>query len=137
MANPWPMKFRSATYGSEGLSFQKEKVMKSLRGKPSFTLLFVLLFLTLTSCKKELSHLSNAAIIGFDRRECVCCGGLEIMIDNVTPPFGVSYFLVSEMPPSYKIDQNANFPIPVSIDYTIDTAACFGNFIRISRIVNR
>jgi hypothetical protein len=110
--------------------------MKSMKGRLN-PVVFAFMFLVLVSCKKNFTHLSNAEIIGFDKRECICCGGLEITIESVTPPGGAQFFLVSEMPSSYKIGDNTTFPILVKIDYTIDTIACFGNFIKISRIANR
>jgi hypothetical protein len=90
------------------------------------------------SCKKECTcGMSNAEIIGYDYRECVCCGGLELVIDNVTPPQGSQFFIISEIPSSYQIGNNPQFPIAVKIDYNIDTTFCDGNFVKITRIANR
>ena len=56
--------------------------MKPLLTLKSFITLTVLI-LTIFSCKKDQQFMSNAEIIGYDAKMCVCCGGTEITIDNV------------------------------------------------------
>jgi hypothetical protein len=99
-----------------------------------FTLIIILV--AVASCRKD-TYMSNAEIIGYDVRECPCCGGIEMTIDNVSPPQGGSFFLVSHMPSYYTIDSNATFPILVKINYVIDTTGCYGNFVSITKIANR
>ena len=97
-----------------------------------------LCFATL-SCKKDKSgsYMSNGEIIGFDEKECPCCGGTEIIIDNYPNPNGNPYFLIGEIPPGFQLGDHPTFPIAVKLDWTTDTAHCFGNYINISRIDRR
>ena len=64
--------------------------MKTIR---FFSLLSVAAVL-LISCKKDDSHqyMNSATIIGEDKRLCVCCGGYEMVIDNVPTPNGGNFF---------------------------------------------
>lgn len=98
----------------------------------------LLIFMTLVTpaCKKEDPYMNNAVIIGEDVRTCVCCGGLEITIENVQNPNG-GFFLVGQLPSDFNLGDSPKFPIPVKIDWKIDTGRCFGNYILISRIVRR
>lgn len=105
--------------------------------KKYFFILVFLFSMVFFGCKKGHSFESNATLIGYDMRECPCCGGLEITIDNVKPPDGWSFFLVNELPPDFKLGDNPHFPIKVSIDYSIDTIHCFKNMVNISRIQRR
>ncbi|HEY5407082.1 MAG TPA: hypothetical protein VIJ92_08340 [Ginsengibacter sp.] len=98
-----------------------------------------ILILTIFSCKKEKDgqYMNNAEIIGYDARMCVCCGGTEITIDNIQNPNGNSYFLIGNLPSNFTIGDNEKFPIAVKLDWIIDTAHCFGNYIDITRIARR
>jgi hypothetical protein len=105
-----------------------------------FTIILVglsLLTLLFLSCKKEETYMSNANIIGLDARMCACCGGTEIVIDNVANPNGNSYFLTGQLPADFNLGNNPKFPIAVKIDFKIDSAHCFGNYIKITRISRR
>ncbi len=96
----------------------------------------IITLLAIASCRKN-TYMSNAEIIGYDLRECPCCGGIEMTIDNVNPPHGGSFFLVSSMPSYYKVNIDDTFPVLVKINYSIDTTGCYGDFVRITKIVNR
>ena len=96
--------------------------------------LFTFIVLTMLSCKKEETYMSNANIIGLDARMCACCGGTEIVIDNVANPNGSSYFLIGQLPADFSLGSNPKFPIAVKIDFKIDSTHCFGNFVNIARI---
>lgn len=97
----------------------------------------VIVTFLLESCKKEENYKSNATIIGMDQRVCVCCGGFEIVIDNIANPNGNAYFLVGQLPSGFNLGNSPKFPIPVKLDWKIDTARCFGNYIEIPRITRR
>jgi hypothetical protein len=104
------------------------------------SLLILMLAITaILSCKKEDQHqyMNNAQIIGYDLRLCVCCGGYQVTIDSVANPNGGSFFLVGQFPSSFHLGENPRYPIPVKIDWEADTARCFGNYIKISRITTR
>ena len=90
--------------------------------------------LTILSCKKEVPFISNASITGIDLRTCVCCGGAVIKINKVPNPNGGDFFLIGNTPANFNLGNNPIFPIEVNIDWKIDTAKCFGNYINITRI---
>ena len=81
--------------------------------------------------------MSNAEIFGWDYGMCPCCGGMKITIDNVPNLNGKTYFLTGQLPSGFNLGDNPDFPIPVKIDWKIDTAHCFGNYVDISRIARR
>ena len=98
------------------------------------SLLFMALFTT--GCKKDDSYMDNAVIIGEDMRLCVCCGGLVIKIENVQNP-AIGFFLAGQLPQNFNLGDNPKYPIPVKIDWKIDSVRCYGNYIVISRIAKR
>jgi len=110
--------------------------MKSNHPFIVYSILTIFIFIS-SSCKKEEHYMSNAVIIGLDYKMCPCCGGMEITIDNVTNPNGNTYFLVGQLPSNFSLGDNPKFPITVKIDWKIDTAHCFGNYVDISRIARR
>ena len=99
--------------------------------------IFTVITLTGFSCKKEEPYMSNAQIIGFDAKMCVCCGGTEIKIDQVANPNGNDYFLIGELPKNFNLGDNPKFPVVVKVDWKIDTTHCLGNYIIITRIARR
>jgi len=110
--------------------------MKRLNLKAFIAL--IILILTIFSCKKDSEqYMNNGEIIGYDLKMCACCGGTEIIIDNVQNPNGNPYFLVGKFPSNFKIGDNPQFPIAVKLDWKIDSARCFGNYIDITRIARR
>ena len=97
----------------------------------------IALTLAITGCKKEAPYMSNAEITGFDYKMCLCCGGIEITIDNAPNPNGNTYFLIDQLPTNFTLGNNPKFPIAVTVDWKIDTAHCFGNYVDITRIARR
>ncbi|MEO8771884.1 MAG: hypothetical protein ABI402_17440 [Ferruginibacter sp.] len=95
---------------------------------------YCLLFFLFISCKKENKFVPNAQIVGEDFKTCVCCGGVEITIDNNTNPNGNPYFLVNTFPQNFSLGDNPQFPIAVHIDWSVDSLGCFGNYVNISAI---
>ena len=98
---------------------------------------FIFIVLTMPSCKKEETYMSNVNIVGLDARMCACCGGTEIVIDNVANTNGNSYFLIGQLPAGFNLGNNPKFPIAVKIDFKIDSTHCFGNYVGISKIARR
>ena len=75
--------------------------------------------------------MSDGTITGYDTRECACCGGFFIEIDNVTYRF-------YDVPPNSELNlQNPTFPIYVKLDWTKDANACLGDEIIVLRIEER
>ena len=105
----------------------------------TFKLLIALTFFVSInfSCNKGRQYMSNGEIIGYDARMCPCCGGTEITIDNLQNPNGGGYFLIGNLPSSFSIGDNPKFPLAVKLDWKIDSAHCFGNYINITRIARR
>ena len=112
-----------------------KRIMKELLTLKSFVL--AILILINFSCKKIPHYQSNGEIIGYDARMCVCCGGTEITINNVQNPNGNDFFLIASKPSDFIIGSDENFPIAVTLDWKIDSAHCFGNYIDITRIARR
>ncbi len=110
--------------------------MKPLLTLKTFITL-ALFIVTIFSCKKDEQYMNNAEIIGYDAKMCVCCGGTEITIDNVQNPNGNAYFLIGNLPSNFTIGDNPKFPIAIKLDWKIDTAHCFGNYIAITKIASR
>ena len=79
-----------------------------------------------SSCKKETPYLykSNARIIGYDHRLCVCCDGYQVVIDGTANPNGNAFFLTGYFTPNFKLENNPPYPVPVKIDWLADTTGC-------------
>ena len=92
----------------------------------------LLISLSISSCSPEEDEFrSNGTITGYDTRECSCCGGFYIEIDNVTYRF-------YDLPSNSSLNlENPTFPIYVKLDWTKDTNACLGDEIIVSRIEKR
>ena len=92
----------------------------------------LLISLSISSCSLEEDEFrSNGTITGYDVRECSCCGGFYIEIDNATYRF-------YDLPKNSKLNlENPTFPIYVKLDWTKDADACLGDEIIVSRIEKR
>ena len=95
-------------------------------------ILFVVLLLTvvLLSCKKEKTNnfQSTAIITGPDVRDCFCCGGYIIEIEDSTYNFEF-------LPTSTQIDLTTEtFPLPVRLDWTFEKKCGDVQYIEITRI---
>jgi hypothetical protein len=99
--------------------------------KPLF--IYSLFTILLFSCQKNIPPIGNAKIVGEDFNKCVCCGGLEIVIDNLQSPNG-QYFLVGKLPSDFVLGNNPDYPIVVTIQYTIDASRCAGIYVDITKI---
>jgi hypothetical protein len=106
--------------------------------KPSSIIFALFIFMTLFTpgCKKDDTYMNNAVILGEDMRLCVCCGGLEIKVENVQNP-AIGFFLAGQLPPGFNLGDNPKYPIPVKIDWKIDSVRCYGNYITISKMTRR
>lgn len=78
--------------------------------------------------------MKEGKIIGMDNRTCICCGGTEIIIDDVANPNGCSYFLAAQFPDGFTINEKETFPITIKMDWAVDSLHCFGNYIAITKI---
>lgn len=76
------------------------------------------------------SKSGNATITGIDSRDCPCCGGYFLTIDNNKPIAG-DYFLTYEFPGGFKPQK---YPLRVSIEWKKDANACVNDKITITRI---
>ncbi len=80
--------------------------------------------------QEEIS-ISDGTISGYDTRECSCCGGFFIEIENVTYRF-------YDVPANSNLNlENPSFPIYVKLDWTKDVNACLGDEIIVLRIEER
>lgn len=89
----------------------------------------MLLAIAIVSCtEEENEYLSDGTITGADARECICCGGYFIDINDSTYRF-------YELPEPNDIDLiNAVFPIFVKLDWAKADFVCLGDEIKIFRI---
>jgi len=94
--------------------------------------LILIFLITIASCSTEDDLFrSTGKITGIDVRECACCGGYFIEIENVVYRF-------YNLPDNSKLNlENPNFPIYVKLDWTNDANACLGDEIIVSRIEKR
>ena len=92
----------------------------------------LLITLSIASCSSEEDEFrSNGTITGYDVRECSCCGGFYIEIDNTTYRF-------YDLPKNSRLNlDNPTFPIYVKLDWNKDANACLGDEIIVSRIEKR
>jgi len=89
---------------------------------------FVVLAGMIASCENEDSFQSAGVITGPDIRECICCGGYFVEIEDTTYSFDV-------LPSSSKIDLTTDtFPINVNLDWSYDKNCGGIQYIDISRI---
>ena len=86
----------------------------------------VILLLSFSSCSEDGSEfMSNGTITGIDFRECVCCGGYYIDINDSTYRF-FTLPINSEVP----LD-NPVFPIYVKLDWAKADTICLGDEIKV------
>lgn len=96
---------------------------------------FIVLLLTviILSCEKEKddNYQSTAVITGPDLRECICCGGYFIELDDSTYNFDT-------LPTSSQIDlATETFPLRVKLDWWYDKKCGDIQYIGISRIAKQ
>jgi hypothetical protein len=94
-------------------------------------LVIFVLFGTFVSCEKEDNYQSMGIIIGSDVRDCICCGGYLIEIEDSTYNFDV-------LPASSDIDLiETSFPVNVKLDWTYDRECGDIQYIEITKIVKQ
>jgi hypothetical protein len=93
----------------------------------SYVLLIIFYCILFSSCQED-DFKSSGIITGYDIRECICCGGFFIDIENETYRF-------YEVPQNSRLNlDNPSFPIYVKLDWTKDPNACLGDEIIVLRI---
>lgn len=98
--------------------------------KKIITAALLILTINAISCSSE-DSISDGTISGYDTRECSCCGGFFIEIENVTYRF-------YDVPANSNLNlENPSFPIYVKLDWTKDVNACLGDEIIVLRIEER
>ena len=92
----------------------------------------ILLLMCISSCTEdENNYMNNGTITGIDFRECACCGGYFIDINDSTYRF---FNLPSGS--EIKLD-NPIFPIYVKLDWAKADTVCLGDEIKVLRIARR
>ena len=89
----------------------------------------ILLAVILFSCDKEDENFQSSGLItGPDIRECICCGGYFIEIEDSTYNF-------DSLPESSGIDLSSEtFPVAVKLDWDMDRTCGDIKYINIIRI---
>ncbi len=92
-------------------------------------LIIFLIFAAFASCDKDNDTYKSVGIItGADFRECACCGGYFINIDELQ-------YLINSLPKNTNLDlQQETFPITVHLDWQISTSSCPNLRIDVLRI---
>lgn len=91
--------------------------------------IFFLIFICFFSCSEDKGeYLSNGTITGVDVRECSCCGGYFIDINDST------YRFLSIPSGSDLLLVNPVFPIEVKLDWAKADTVCLGDEIQVFRI---
>jgi len=98
--------------------------------KKIITAALLILTINAISCSSD-DSISDGTITGYDTRECACCGGFFIDIENVTYRF-------YDVPANSNLNlENPTFPIYVKLDWAKDANACLGDEILVLRIEER
>ena len=104
------------------------------KGDEMKILLFIGLAALLSNCACSLSEddfMNNGTITGYDIRECSCCGGFFIDIENITYRF-------YDLPANSGLDlTDARFPVYVKLDWQNDPNACLGDEIIVLKIESK
>ncbi|MEM6768808.1 MAG: hypothetical protein AAF655_27975 [Bacteroidota bacterium] len=108
-----------------------------------YIILFLLgLFIMITGCENESTAEVHectpesgveASILGRDFRRCACCGGWFIAIADSTYRF-------QTFPDCSEIEglaDEASYPIPVTIEFSLDPNPCLGDEIFLEKLVRR
>lgn len=92
----------------------------------------VFLLVMVFSCSvQEDEFRSEGIITGYDTRECGCCGGYFIEIEDSTYRF-------YNVPVGSKLNlNNPEFPVYVKLDWQKDPNTCLGDEIIVQRIEER
>ena len=94
------------------------------------------LVLIIAGCVEQVEneYMTDAVITGFDARECMCCGGLMINLNNNPKPYDDKFYQIDKMPDGFIFDGNTKFPVYVKIDWSASDR-CGGNwYINITRM---
>jgi hypothetical protein len=93
-----------------------------------FFVIAVLLSLAV-ACAKEDKTLDSAIITGLDPRDCMCCGGWFIEINDTTRRF-------DQLPADCLIDFTAaSYPMKVRAEWKKKDTLCLGDEIRLIRLI--
>jgi hypothetical protein len=92
----------------------------------------ILLIIGILSCTEdENEFMSDGTITGIDFRECSCCGGYFIDINDSTYRFFT-------IPPGSNVSlENPVFPIYVKLDWAKSDSLCLGDEIKVLRVEKR
>ena len=84
----------------------------------------VIILILAINCAKDKDASYNAIIVGYDNRECVCCGGLMITFSDNPAPYASDYYIIDNLPPNSGISENSTFPLYVSIIWKLTDKTC-------------
>lgn len=80
----------------------------------------------LFACQENVEPLNgtNAIITDFNAMRCMCCGGYMITLSDNPTPYEETYFQWFATQEYDDLDIDANLPLYVNIEYTIDPDRC-------------
>jgi hypothetical protein len=87
-----------------------------------------MLFALLIGCRKEDPCMDPGTITGLDPRDCMCCGGWFIEIQDTMRRF-------DQLPADCIIDfSTVTYPLKVKLDWKKKDTTCLGDEIRVIRM---
>lgn len=92
-------------------------------------ILILIIGVSLISCKSNnpvdnSSKLSQAKLLGYDQRRCMCCGGLKLSFDLNASTETDSFYLVNDIVNNTVITDSTIFPMIVRIDWKFNDTSC-------------
>ena len=80
-------------------------------------------------CKKEDKYMDSGTITGLDPRDCMCCGGWFIEINDTVRRF-------DQVPADCVIDfSTVTYPLKVKLDWKKRDTVCLGDEIRVTKLI--
>ena len=96
-------------------------------------IIFLIIIIFLTSCIKD-DYPAKGVLVNYDPRDCACCGGLFVNLNNVDT-VNTSTKLVNSLPVDFVFDQNE---LPLKVQFAWQNGGgCMSNNILITKIKRR
>jgi hypothetical protein len=91
--------------------------------------LIVGMLIVLAGCRKNVECMDSGTITGLDSRDCMCCGGWFIQINDTIRRF-------DQVPADCTIDfAKVTYPLKVKVDWKKKDTVCMGDEIVLFRLL--
>jgi hypothetical protein len=92
-------------------------------------IILILMAILLSGCSKEDKSLDSGIITGLDPRDCMCCGGWFIMVNDSVRRF-------DQAPVDCTIDfSKVTYPLKVKVEWKKKDQLCLGDEIVVSKLI--